>query len=94
MGHIRDGAIKRFQEHAGLEPTCGQRLELLQRMQREAFNLIRILELEISGIRDGNGYWSGSDPVGGTVMDLAALEHKRDEITNDMPAQLADDIPF
>jgi len=86
MGHIRDGAIKRFQEHAGLEPTCGQRLELLQRMQQKAFELIRILELEMSGIRDGDGKWSGCDPVFETIIELGTLEHERQETTNDMPA--------
>ncbi len=94
MGVYRDAAIAGFQEHAGLKPACGQRRELLERMQRVAFDLIRILELEISGIRDGDGYWGGSDPVSGTVEKLSTLEHERDETTNDMPVQLADHLPF
>ncbi len=79
MGVYRDATIAGFQEHAGLEPACGQRRELLRRMQRVAFDLIRILELEISGIRDGDGYWGYSDPVSGTVEKLGTLERKRRE---------------
>lgn len=93
MGQLRDTVIARFQEHAGLEPTCGQRLELLQRMQQKAFELIRILELEMSGIRDGDGYWSGCDPVFETVIELGTLEHKRHE-PQPTTCQLADDLPF
>jgi hypothetical protein len=32
--------------------------------------LIKIIELEISGIRDGDGYWHGSDPLWHTVHDI------------------------
>ena len=77
MGQIRDANNASFQEHAGLEPARGQRLELLKRMQQEAFDLIRIHELEISGIRDGDGYWGGCDPVNETVSQLSALENER-----------------
>ncbi len=85
MGVYRDAAIAGFQEHAGLKPACGQRRELLERMQRVAFDLIRILELEISGIRDGDGYWGGCNPVSGTVEKLGTLERKRLEPANDKP---------
>ncbi len=85
MGQLRDSAIASFQKHAGLDLRCGQQRELLERMQRVAFDLIRILELEISGIRDGDGYWGGCDPVSEMVIELGALEHKLHEPANDMP---------
>ncbi len=85
MGQLRDAAITSFQEHAGLKPPCGQQRELLERMQQVAFDLIRILELEISGIRDGDGYWTSCDPVHETVIELGTLERKCLEPANDMP---------
>ena len=94
MGVYRNSAIECFQKHAGLEPACGQRRELLERMQQLAFDLIKILELEISGIRDGDGYWGYSDPVSGTVEKLGTLEHELEETTNDMPVQLDDHLPL
>lgn len=94
MGQVRDSAIASFQEHAGLEPSRGQRLELLERMQQAAFDLIKIIELEISGIRDGDGYWSCSDPVAGLVAELGALERKSRETTIDMPIEDAEPSPF
>ncbi len=77
MGQLRDAAIASFQEHAGLKPSCGQQRELLERMQRVAFDLIKALELEISGIRDGDGNWGGCDPVFEMVVELGTLERKR-----------------
>ncbi len=94
MGAGRNSDIECFQKYAGLEPASGQRLELLRRMQQVAFDLIKILELEISGIRDGDGYWGFSDPVSGTVRELGTLEHELEETTNDMPVQLDDHLPL
>jgi hypothetical protein len=42
-------------------------------MSDMAFALIKVIELERSGIRDGDGFWSGSDPMGGIARDLASL---------------------
>ncbi len=93
MGQLRDFAITSFQERAGLEPPRGQQRELLERMQRVAFDLIRALELEISGIRDGDGSWTGCDPVSEMVIELGALKHKLYEPANE-PVQPADHLPF
>jgi len=73
MSQIRDAAIRGFQDNAGLNPVNGERRELLEQMQRDAFDLIRAIELEISGIRDGDGYWSGCDPVNELVNRLGEL---------------------
>jgi len=43
---------------------------LLDKLSKKAHNLIRIIALESSGIRDGDGYWHGSDGFGGTVEGL------------------------
>ena len=66
MGQLTDARMKAWQQHAGLHPPVAARRELLDRMSECAFKLIRIIECELSGIRDGDGQWHGGDPVGGT----------------------------
>ena len=73
MGQITDERIAAWQQAAGIEPATGAQLERLEEMQEEGVNLIRIIELERSGIRDGDGSWHGSDPLGGTVLRLSEL---------------------
>jgi hypothetical protein len=51
-----------------------QREQILERMSQAAFQLIKIVELAKSGICDGDGAWHGSDPVGGIIGDLVALD--------------------
>jgi hypothetical protein len=67
-------------------------------MSNTAFELIRVIELERSGIRDGDGCWSGSDPLGGTMNDLRELLRQLDERDrNDMPVPtdlIDEDIHF
>lgn len=70
MGMNRDSAVTEWQQRAGIQPAIGKRAELLERMQSVALDLIRVVELERSGIRDGDGLWSGSDPVDGRVAEL------------------------
>jgi hypothetical protein len=72
MGAGTDADIAAWQEHAGIEPAKGRRLDLLERMSDTAFELIKIVELEKSGIRDGNGCWHGSDPLS-VAREIAAL---------------------
>jgi hypothetical protein len=71
MGMRRDAEIAEWQRKSGLKPSEQQ--ELLRRMSDTAFTLIKVIELERSGIRDGDGFWSGSDPMGGIARDLASL---------------------
>ena len=73
MGQITDERISAWQQAAGIEPATGAQLGRLEEMQEEGVNLIRIIELERSGIRDGDGSWHGSDPLGGTVLRLSEL---------------------
>ena len=65
-----------------------QEHELLRRMSDMAFELIKIIELERSGIRDGDGCWSGSDPMGGAARELAGLIEEYERRTKS-----ADDTP-
>ena len=73
MGQMTDERISTWQQAAGIEPPTSAQLGRLEEMQEECFNLIRIIELERSGIRDGDGNWYGSDPLGGTVLRLSEL---------------------
>ena len=71
MGQMTDAKIAAWQEAHGIEPANGERLERLQEMSKLAYELIRVIELEKSGIRDGNGGWYGSDPLGGIVLQIS-----------------------
>ena len=73
MGRVTDERISAWQQAAGIEPATGAQLGRLEEMQEEGVNLIRIIELERSGIRDGDGSWHGSDPLGGVVLRLSEL---------------------
>ena len=73
MGQMTDERISAWQQAAGIEPATGAQLERLEAMQEQGVNLIKIVELELSGIRDGDGSWHGSDPLGGTVLRVSEL---------------------
>ncbi len=74
MGLQRDAGIRYWQEKAGLKPATGHYRARLERMSQLAFALIKCIELEKSGIRDGYGQWNAADPIGGIVGDLGRLE--------------------
>jgi hypothetical protein len=71
MGQRRNAEIEAWQRAFGLKPS--EQHALLREMSDTAFALIKVIELERSGIRDGDGCWSGSDPVGGITSRLASL---------------------
>ena len=73
MGQMTDERISAWQHAAGIEPATGAQLGRLEEMQEEGVNLIRIIELERSGIRDGDGSWHGSDPLSGVVRRLSEV---------------------
>jgi hypothetical protein len=73
MGQMRNMAIAAWQERAGIKEATGARRELLEELSQAAFELIKVIELERSGIRDGDGCWSGSDAMGGQVREMADL---------------------
>jgi hypothetical protein len=82
MGMRRELEIAERQALIGLKPATRRQAELLEKMSNAAFELIKVIELERSGIRDGDGYWSG-DPMGRTARQLVTIinlyEQCRDE---------------
>ena len=76
MGSLTDAAIACWQEESGIEPVIGERYKLLRKIQNDALDLIRTIELEISGIRGGDGWWHGSNPLAGQVREI--VEGHRD----------------
>jgi hypothetical protein len=84
MGWRTNLKIAEAQATIGLKPARGREAELLREMSDAAFTLIKVIELESSGIRDGDGRWYGSDAMAGTARDLvgiikAYLERSRGE---------------
>jgi hypothetical protein len=94
MGMRTNLQIGCWQKEAGIEPASGERLDLLSRLSDAAFEAIKIIELEKSGIRDGDGCWHGSDVIGTMASELTSLckqltDHSRAEWLKSHP-----DDPF
>ena len=53
-----------------IRPASGDYLKHLQIMLEDARVLVDCLALEISGVRDGDGYWCGCDVIGNITRDL------------------------
>jgi hypothetical protein len=84
MGSCPDAEIMEFQETVGNEPPCGDDAVILRKASDLAFDLIKVIELELSGIRDGNGYWCCSpNPVDGMMGDLSWLHEQRKALMDD-----------
>jgi hypothetical protein len=73
MGSMTDAQIAAWQKATGITPATGDRAKLLEAMSQAAFELIRTIELERSGIRDGDGWWHGSDVMGHAAGDIGEL---------------------
>jgi len=73
MGASRNYQIEKFEAATGLRAATGKRADVLRKLSDQACELVKIIETERSGIRDGDGFWSGSDPLEGTVRDLSNL---------------------
>jgi hypothetical protein len=73
MGSRTDADIAAWQQHTGITPATGEYEKALEELSRQAFEMIKIIELEKSGIRDGDGYWDGSDVIGGTLNHMTEL---------------------
>jgi hypothetical protein len=50
-----------------------------------AFDLIKIIEMEKSGIRDAGGVWYGGDPLGGIVREIVLILDNIRNFENDRP---------
>jgi hypothetical protein len=73
MGSLTDYNIAAWQEGVGIKPATGERAKILDSLSEAALRAIRIIEREQSGIRDGDGFWHGSDVIGGMTRDLIEL---------------------
>lgn len=70
MGQRTQATIAAWQQEHGINEATGARRKALNDLSSLAFELIKIVELEKSGIRDGDGYWHGGDPLG-IVRDIS-----------------------
>ncbi len=70
MGASRNYQLDKFAQLTGIQPAYGKRLTVLLDLQEEAVELIKIVEREISGVRDGDGFWGGSDPLCGCTRSI------------------------
>jgi len=73
MGQIRDARIREFQRGTGIKPAVGRDAEVLKEMKRLAAQLIEVVVLEKSGIRDGDGQWGGGNPLPSIIRNLDEL---------------------
>ena len=83
MGSMTDFQIARWQEMAGLKPASGETAEMWRELSKAAFELIRMIELERSGIRDGDGMWHGSSAVDHAMDDVVELCKRLHKVRDD-----------
>ena len=98
MGQATRMQIEEWQRKAGIEPVTGERLEAWRHLQGMCFYAIRIAELEVSGIRGGDGNWHG-DAIGHLYTDLREAIDRLERKTREHDARcgrydLSDPIPW
>lgn len=76
MGRMKDLEIANRQKAAGIEEATDGRARILLALSGACFEAIKIIELEKSGIRDGDGCWHGSDVIGLMCSNLTELSAK------------------
>jgi hypothetical protein len=76
MGQVTTARIEDWQRRHGIEAAQGEPLQRLERISALAVDLVKAVELERSGIRGGDGYWHGSDPVTGIIEMLVKESHQ------------------
>lgn len=65
-----EDTVEVWQKAVGIDPAKGDKAEALRVLSRNAYDLIRVIELERSGIRDGTGFWHGSNALWGAWSDI------------------------
>ena len=63
-------------------PHAADLADMLKRIADLAAEIITLTALESSGIRDGDGYWHGSDPLDGCIRDIYGLWTTFDHCSN------------
>jgi hypothetical protein len=76
-----------------LQKPSEKEAELLRKMSDKAFELIKLIELELSGLRGGDGYWHylGGEVMDGAAADLGALIERYLSIQLKIDDGLSDD---
>jgi hypothetical protein len=85
MGAYTQATLEGFAEATGIKPAVGHRAEILRQMSDAAFELIKMVELERSGIRDGDGFWHGGDVLGATMSEWRGLIDAFEATYRDQP---------
>ena len=71
MGAYYNARLEMIRNLTGITSPSLAECKVLRQMQTLATQLIATTEREIAGIRDGDGSWCGSDPIGGIVQEIA-----------------------
>jgi exodeoxyribonuclease V alpha subunit len=77
VGRMRKSRHSKKEQASSLRVVKTRRY--LQKASELAFRLIKVIELQLSGIRDGDGCWYASNPVEDVMRDLAELHEQRME---------------
>ncbi|TQE91481.1 MAG: hypothetical protein FKY71_20205 [Spiribacter salinus] len=85
MGARTEANLKAFADQTGIRPATGGKLDRLNTIQELALELIRLAELEKSGICGGDGAWYGCDPIEGVAREIHEATQRRDEPVPDTP---------
>ena len=94
MGMRTEMQMEAWQKAFGLQPATGEAFDAWCRLQDVCVEAIKIAELEKSGIRDGDGYWHGSDVVGATLSDLHdAISRLRKDVCKHFTESDANPVP-
>jgi hypothetical protein len=64
-------------EQTGPRAASGRHAELLADLQNATARLTRLIELERTGVCDGDGFWIGSDAILDTARKLVNLAEQR-----------------
>ena len=57
----------------GIQPVPQHHAELLNEMELVCRDLVKLLELERSGVRNGQGFWPVEDPILSKMQRLSSL---------------------
>jgi len=94
MGMRTEMQMEAWQKAFGIEPATGEMLDAWCRLQDACVEAIKVAEPEKSGIRDGDGYWHGSDVVGHTLSDLHdAINRLRKDVCGRFAESDANPVP-
>ncbi len=70
MGALRDYRLEAFAERTGIQPATSELASALTDLQKVLHAATDIIPLEKSGIRDGDGGWTGCDAFGEALDDV------------------------